>query len=500
MSGDMFASKETSVSPRPSASTQKVETQRPGPSASTQREKTRRPGPSTSAQREETQRPGHSPSAQREETHRPGPSASTQREETQRPGHSASTQREKAQRPGHSASTQREETQRPGHSLSAQREETHRPGPSASTQREETQRPGHSASTQREKAQRPGHSTSTQREETQRPGHSTSAQRKETQRPGHSSSAHEEGPLEAGSFKAGFPTYTTSSFPYLNLSGLTPKQQEGLKTRLCVESEDIVHQFWYLHSRIYKSLCERNVPVDKLVTHLLSLGAFDPVYKDCQKPALQTFFQELQNAGNIEKVLFIIRDYISFFNYRVVEHIVDGLGTDHDRVELQNYNKEFDKYSKRRIYECPPEYGSMSDADHADLVLKLDSVYEKFTVKELRNFEYRLSRIFCVKPQCVLRLCRVEEGCLQLIFQVPAFVQQEIFPLSSDQERALAAETVIRLTCGDYQFAAKVCGYYAVTSFCVVPNVACVWHLYMESLWLQLCGQNIGSSGLRAWV
>ena len=262
----------------------------------------------------------------------------------------------------------------------------------------------------------------------------------------------------------GTPATPTSSFPYLKESGLTPEQQERLSIRLCVESEDIICKFWHLHSRVYKSLCEQNISVDKLVTHLLLLDAFDPVSKATQKPVLQTFFQDLRNAGSIEDVLWFIKDYFSFFNYRVIEHIVDGLGTDQDRVELRNYKKAFDEYSKRRIYECPPVYGPMSSADHAELVLKLDSVYEKFTVKELKKFEYRLSRIFCVSPQSVLRLCRVEEGCLQLIFQVPSFVQQEIFPLSSEQESALAAEGLIRLTCGDYQFAAKVCSYCIVTT------------------------------------
>ena len=274
------------------------------------------------------------------------------------------------------------------------------------------------------------------------------------------------------------PTSTTSPFPYLKVSGLSPEQLERLIIRLCVESEDIVHKFWYLHSRVLKSLCEQNVSVDKLVSHLLSLRAFDPVYKDSQKPALQTFFQELRSAGSIEDVLFIIREYVSFFNYHVIEHIVDGLGTDKDRVELQNYKKEFDEYSKRRVYECPPEYGSKSNTDHTDLeygskvnadhcylVVKVDSVYEDFTVKELKKFQYRLSRTLRVTPQSVLHLCRVEEGCLKLIFQVSSFVQQEIFPLSNEQERALAAEGVIRLTCGDYQFAAKVWGYCAVSLY-----------------------------------
>ena len=258
------------------------------------------------------------------------------------------------------------------------------------------------------------------------------------------------------------PTSITSSFPYLKVSGLSLEQQEGLRIRLCVESEDIVRKFGHLHSRMYESLRERKVPVDRLVAHLLSLGAFDPVHKESQKPALQTFFQELRNARSIEDVLYIIRNCISFFNYHVIEHIVNELGTDQDRTELQNYEREFDEYSKRRVYECPPVYGPKSDADHVDLVMKVDSVYEEFTVKELKKFQYRL-RTLHVSPQSVLRLCQVEEGCLQLIFQVLSFVQQEIFPLSSEQESSLAAEGVIRLTCGDYQFTAKVCSYCTVT-------------------------------------
>ena len=219
---------------------------------------------------------------------------------------------------------------------------------------------------------------------------------------------------------------TTSSFPYLKVSGLTPEQQEGLRIRLCVESEDIVRKFGHLHSRVYQSLRERNVPVDRLVAHLLSLSALDPVYKDSQKPALQSFFRELWSAGNIEDVLFIIRDYFSFFNYRVIEHIVDGLGTDQDRVELQNYERDFDEYSKRRVYECPPEYGSKSDSDCVDLIFVLDAVYERFTVKELKTFQYRLSKILNVSPQSVVRFCRVEEVYFQLNLQVCVTVRSYI--------------------------------------------------------------------------
>ena len=73
---------------------------------------------------------------------------------------------------------------------------------------------------------------------------------------------------------------------------------------------------------------------------------------------------------------------------------------------------------------------------HHYLVVKVDSVYEDFAVKGLKMFQYRLSRILhAVTPQSVLCLYQVEEGCLQLIFQMPLFVQQEMFPLSSEQEQ-----------------------------------------------------------------
>ena len=256
------------------------------------------------------------------------------------------------------------------------------------------------------------------------------------------------------------PVPKTSSFPFLKVSGLTNEQQQELRSRLHVETENIMFKFQQLFSRVYKSLCEQEVTVDTLVTHLLLLGALDPVHKGSQKPLLNNFTKELWNAGSIEKVLYIISDNISFFNYHVIEHIVNELGTDQDRAELQKYEKHFQKYSKRRICECPPVYGPISSAGHADLVFKVDSAYEKFTLEGLKNFVYRLSTIFHISP---LRLCRVEEGCLQLIFQVPSFVQQEIFPLSSEQESALATEGVIRLTCRDYQFTAKVCSHCVVT-------------------------------------
>ena len=247
------------------------------------------------------------------------------------------------------------------------------------------------------------------------------------------------------------PIPSVSSFPYLDLSGLTHEQQEDLRGRLQFESQEIMMRFQELVSATIESLIRRNVSHDKLVSHVMTLGAFKPVVKEPPVPLFQYCFQKLEAADTIPKIFLILKDYFSFFNYHIVEHIIKMLGTKEDITRLQRYKERFNQYAKRRIFECWPEFGPVSDADHADVFVKVDSQYENYTVAEMKVFCHKLGEILRVSSQGILRLCRVEKGCIQLTFQVPSFVQLEIFPLSREQEKALEAEGVITLTCGEYQ-------------------------------------------------
>ena len=251
------------------------------------------------------------------------------------------------------------------------------------------------------------------------------------------------------------PIPSASSFPYLNLSGLTHEQQQELRGRLQFESQQIMMRFQELVSATIKSLITQNVSQTLLVSHVMTLGTFKPVFKEPQVPLFQYCFQRLETANSIPKIFLILKDYFSFYNYHVIEHIIKELGTEENMAGLQKYKEQFNQYAKRRIFECLPEFGPVSDADHADIFVKVDLQYENFTVTEIEMFRHKLSDILRVSSQGILRLCRVEKGCFQFIFQVPSFVQQEIFPLSRDQEITLEAESVIKLTCGKYQFSSK---------------------------------------------
>jgi len=217
-------------------------------------------------------------------------------------------------------------------------------------------------------------------------------------------------------------------------------------------------------SATIESLIRRNVSQDKLVSYVMTLGAFDPVLKEPQLPVFRYCFKELKAANTIYEIFMVLNDYFSFFNYQIIEHIIKSLGTEEDIAELHRYKKDFNQYAKRRIFECLPEFGPVSDADHADIFVKVDSQYENYTVAEIEEFRHALSEILCVSSQGILRLCRVDKGCFQLMFQVPSLVQHRVFPLSTEQERALAAVAVIRLTCGEYHFLVRLFMFLSVIS------------------------------------
>ena len=253
------------------------------------------------------------------------------------------------------------------------------------------------------------------------------------------------------------PTPSASSFPYLDPSEVTPEQQQVLRRRLRTESRRINIQFQNLVSATLTSLQKQQVTVRDFLPHLMTFGADEPVLKDSQAPVFDQRLSDLEKAGDLLEVFMGLKDYMSFFNYHLIEHIINVLGTEEVKAELKKYKTNFQLYAKRRVYECPPQFGPVSKLGHADIIVKIDSRYENYTLAEIEDFGQELSDLLGVSSKGVLRLCWVQKGYFQLTFQIPSFLKEKIFPLSREQEKALAAKGVIRLTCGDYQFQVSVC-------------------------------------------
>jgi len=102
--------------------------------------------------------------------------------------------------------------------------------------------------------------------------------------------------------------------------------------------------FSHLMLETCKSLIQQSVTVQELIRILIYSGAFQPSV--VHKPILEEKLEELRKAESIDDVFYILRHYVSFFNYDIVKHIINELGS----AEDQTYKVELDKHS---VFECP---------------------------------------------------------------------------------------------------------------------------------------------------
>ena len=284
--------------------------------------------------------------------------------------------------------------------------------------------------------------------------------------PGGASNQHQAHPAFGGICGCGIcgsdlgcpnPLPAETTFPLLeHVNGLNKVQKDDLRARLKTETKQIMMQFYTLLSKFFNSLKERKVNVDDIKTHLMVLDAFDD---DDNDPAFHEQRDKLDQAVTINDIFKVIKVFCSFFNYDLIEHLIDIIGTDEDKARLEEYKTKFTEYARRRIYECPPKMASMSTAGQCDncMYIKLESRYsEKLSLNDLRDFRFNISKLLKVSHH-VIRLCCIEKGCIRLTFQIPQFVKQRLFPLTSEQGNSLLQLGATKLICGDYEFPIEVC-------------------------------------------
>ena len=244
------------------------------------------------------------------------------------------------------------------------------------------------------------------------------------------------------------------TFPCLDLKNLTKVEKEQLHQRLHSDSVDMMRKFQELFSATTKSLKERKIPITELLCHLVGMGPMKPTFSDLNLPPFRCQLPGLKEAKNTDDVMLVVGDYCSFFNLQMLECIIDKLGTDQDKKNLSHYKEEFNKYAERHVFECPSDVGKVSEDGHVSMFVILDEIYENCTVSQLQLFVVKLQDILCISPGDGLKLCHITPGSIKLTFQLPSSVVNQIFPLSSKQETALANEGVYKLWL-IYQFTAK---------------------------------------------
>ena len=79
------------------------------------------------------------------------------------------------------------------------------------------------------------------------------------------------------------------------------------------------------------------------------------------------------------------------------------------------------------------------------------ATYDDCDLGCLKRLQSRLSSILNLK-RGVLQLRAIKDGCVLLVFEIPDFISEAIFPLSAEHGSALQELGVTRLDCGDHYF------------------------------------------------
>ena len=189
------------------------------------------------------------------------------------------------------------------------------------------------------------------------------------------------------------------SFPLLNLKDMSPDERERRYRQAYDESANMMSKFQQLFNSTRKSLVHRNISVKDLLKYLDCFDLFQPKIEGSELPVLGRRLPELRKLKDVDDVISEISNYCSFINYRIVEEIIDNLGSEQDKANLKKFKEEFSEYAQRLVFECPAELGEMSEIGHANMFVTLDEVCESYTISHLCAFVNNLERVLKMPPR-----------------------------------------------------------------------------------------------------
>ena len=222
----------------------------------------------------------------------------------------------------------------------------------------------------------------------------------------------------------------TRYFPCLKVSSAQSADRLSmLKERLYEETDKLKFNFASLMRNLQMDL-EKRLSVEQVVDIL--------VFYD------KNFADVLGECTTFSKVFRRVRQFVSFFDYDLLEYLINEYGSDAVKTKLEIYEGHFHDFSQRRVTECPSNAFDEGDGECESsekfLVLVADKIIEDLTLDELKKFNCRINRNL---DDQLVKVIRVEGGSIRIIFRL---FEDRNFIIIEEQRQALQKEGVISIT------------------------------------------------------
>ena len=224
------------------------------------------------------------------------------------------------------------------------------------------------------------------------------------------------------------------------VSGIEFNKREGT---LVQETKHIRRKFAGLICKVIASIKEAQVEVKTLVTFLQQIKPIDAALVTVRQSCLFLTPEVARSieSGDIDNVFRELKHYYSWFNYDLIEGIIEEFCKEDDDVKkkLSEYEENLRKYCENRLCKFS---SCLEDRDDAKLrVFKIDKEWRTMRFSELGTIETIICKILELN-RVVLVLQAVGNGCVELTFSIPKDVVALVFPLSDAQVEKLERQGI----------------------------------------------------------
>ena len=267
---------------------------------------------------------------------------------------------------------------------------------------------------------------------------------------------------------------------YVAWGTLDPDDKIDLEARLLTDAETIGQEFALLCLKTKDSFEQRGITPQMLADALLDLTVYKPGSSSHDIiPLLKEDGGTLMRTQSVRETFHALRPHMSFFNYEILQFLIEAKGSEDDKVALDKFLKNFKEFCKHHVFEVP--FTTYSTGHHfgdpktkqrlhvkvtkhfkAALLVKSTSAAVPYSsdnsqaksicsgklginLEDAKSIQRKLAKILDLNPSSLF-LDSISEGSVILTFLLPVCVL--LAGLDHNPEIALLSSNGVIILCG----------------------------------------------------
>ena len=154
-----------------------------------------------------------------------------------------------------------------------------------------------------------------------------------------------------------------------------------------------------LHLATCESFTKQKIPLANITSTILSIEAYEPS-DHSKSPNLMS--EELHNAKSVNEIFIILKRHSSFYDFKVLAYMIEKLGNDDDRRNLQQYQEKITEFWRRRVFEVsPPIALELASKERKFAILVSQQLISTMSLGDIAGLKHKIASLLGLKASAV---------------------------------------------------------------------------------------------------